>query len=164
MPLASDEAVPRVAVQLVQGCLVVPVQIDLYEQTLALLRRDLLEAARRSGARDAVIDLSGVAVLDRFGFDHLVQTAVAADLMGVRTCFAGVRAPVAACLIGLGVDVDELRIERSVEAALDRFRLEREPPADAPGEEAPGEEAPADADPGPDPSPPEGGLLEAGPP
>ena len=128
MPLASDESVPRVAIQLVQGCLVVPVQIDLYEATLTLLRRDLLDAARRFEVRDAVIDLSGVYVLDRFGFDHLVETAVAADLMGVRTAFAGVRAPVAACLVDLGVNVEHLRIERSVEAALERFRLEREAP------------------------------------
>ena len=32
--LANDDSTPRVAIQVVQGCIVVPIQIDLYEATL----------------------------------------------------------------------------------------------------------------------------------
>lgn len=126
---AHDESVPRVAIQAVQGCIVVPIQIDLHDATLAQLRTDILHAIRRTGMLKIVLDLSGVALLDRFAFNHLLETRRTLALMGGRTIAAGIRAPVAACLVDLEVDLGDLEIAPSVEAALARFSNTGKPPA-----------------------------------
>ena len=92
---------PAVAIQAVQGCLIVPVQIELYEPTLERLRRDLLEAIRETGLLRVVVDLRGVTLLDRFAFDHLRDTLRMASIMGAETLYAGIGAGVASCLVDL---------------------------------------------------------------
>ena len=64
--LIQDDAVPRVAMQVTQGVLVVPVQIELYEATLKALREDMLGNISRTGVRRALIDLSAVEVMDSY--------------------------------------------------------------------------------------------------
>ena len=122
--LANDDSTPRVAIQVVQGCIVVPIQIDLYEATLVQLRTDVLNAIRRTGLLKIVMDLTGVALLDRFAFDHLVETRRTLALMGGTTVFAGIQAAVAACLVDLGVNLAGVEVRRSVEAALAGFKGE----------------------------------------
>ena len=134
MSAASDENVPRVAIQIVQGCLVAPLQMELYEATLGALRTDLLDAIRDSEVLRVVLDLSGVRILDRFAFEHLRETRTMCELMGAVTAWAGVRAAVAACVVDLGVDLRGMRIEPDVETALRRFN-EPTPPR-APGHAA----------------------------
>ncbi len=55
--LIPDDRVPRVAMQIVQNCLVLSVQIELYDATLMQLRTDLLDNIKTSGVRKAIVDL-----------------------------------------------------------------------------------------------------------
>ena len=54
------ESVPRVAMQVTQGCLIVPVQFELYEASLEFLERDVLEFAHGKNVLKVLIDVSGI--------------------------------------------------------------------------------------------------------
>ena len=105
--LIQDDAVPRVAMQVTQGVLVVPVQIELYEATLKALREDMLGNIRRTGVRQALIDLSAVEVMDSYAYGSICDTATMASVMGTKTVLTGIKAGVASVLVEFDVNVKQ---------------------------------------------------------
>jgi anti-anti-sigma regulatory factor len=59
-PAHSD--VSRVPLQVVRGCLVASVQVELSDEVLHRFQQDLLGRLRDSRARAIILDLSGVSV------------------------------------------------------------------------------------------------------
>ncbi|HVK66367.1 MAG TPA: STAS domain-containing protein [Polyangium sp.] len=66
---------------------------------------DLLSAVSRSSARFAILDLTGVEVVDTATAYHLVQMISAIRLLGAEGILTGIRPTVAQTLISLGVDL-----------------------------------------------------------
>jgi len=116
--LIQDDAVPRVAMQVTQGVLVVPVQIELYEATLKALREDMLGNIRRTGVRQALIDLSAVEVMDSYAYGSICDTATMARVMGTKTVLAGIKAGVASVLVEFDVNVKRVAMALNLEAGL----------------------------------------------
>lgn len=112
--------VARIPLQVSRGCVIASIQIDLTDEVLSALRKDLLNQVRDIGARGVILDVSGVEVMDMDDFDGLRKTMEMARVMGARPVLSGLRAGVVAALIDLGAMVD------GVEAAInldDAFRL-----------------------------------------
>lgn len=105
--------VAKIPLQVSRGCVVASIQVDLSFPVLESFQRALLEAIQRSGAAGVILDLSGVAILDRQEFEALRRTMDMAKLMGARTILAGVNAGVVSSLVDLGLSTDD------IEAALD---------------------------------------------
>jgi rsbT antagonist protein RsbS len=101
--LVSNDNVPRVSMQIVQNCLVLSVQVELYSATLEQLRADLLERIATTGVCRAIIDLSAVEVMDTHAYQAICDSAVMARVMGTKTLISGIRPGVAAALVELGV-------------------------------------------------------------
>ena len=116
--LIQDDAVPRVAMQVTQGVLVVPVQIELYEATLNALRDDMLGNIRRTGVRQALIDLSAVEVMDSYAYGSICDTATMAKVMGTKTVLTGIKAGVASVLVEFDVNVKRVAMALNLEAGL----------------------------------------------
>ena len=116
--LIQDDAVPRVAMQVTQGVLVVPVQIELYEATLNALREDILGNIRRTGVRQALIDLSAVEVMDSYAYGSICDTATMAKVMGTQTVLTGIKAGVASVLVEFDVNVKRVAMALNLEAGL----------------------------------------------
>ena len=116
--LIRDDAVPRVAMQVAQGVLVVPVQIELYEATLKALREDMLGNIRRTGVHQALIDLSAVEVMDSYAYVSICDTAAMASVMGAKTVLTGIKAGVASVLVEFDVDVKRVAMALNLEAGL----------------------------------------------
>ena len=116
--LIQDDAVPRVAMQVTQGVLVVPVQIELYEATLKALREDMLGNISRTGVRRALIDLSAVEVMDSYAYVSICDTAAMASVMGAKTVLAGIKAGVASVLVEFDVNVKRVAMALNLEAGL----------------------------------------------
>jgi rsbT antagonist protein RsbS len=96
----------RIPLQLAQQCVVASIQVDLDDRVLATFREELLEFLRRSGARGVILDLSGVAVMDREEFGALRDTMRMALLMGATTIVSGMQPGVVSALIDLDADTD----------------------------------------------------------
>ena len=115
-----ESNLPRIPLQVSRGCVIASIQIDLTDEVLSALRKDLLNQVRDIGARGVILDVSGVEVMDVDDFDGLRKTMEMARVMGAQPVLSGLRAGVVAALIDLGAMVD------GVEAAInldDAFRL-----------------------------------------
>ncbi|MDI1475951.1 STAS domain-containing protein [Polyangium sp. y55x31] len=66
---------------------------------------DLLSAVTRTSARFAILDLTGVEVVDTATASHLVQMIRAIRLLGAEGILTGIRPTVAQTLVSLGVDL-----------------------------------------------------------
>lgn len=68
----------------------------------------LLEGVARQGARAAILDITGVNIVDTQVANALLQAAQAVRLLGARVVLTGIRPEVAQTLVGLGVDLEAI--------------------------------------------------------
>lgn len=80
----------------------------------------LLEGVSRAGASVAILDITGVAVVDTQAASALLRAAQAARLLGAEVILSGIRAEVAQTLVGLGVELGSIITTSSLKTAIDR--------------------------------------------
>ncbi len=107
--------------QLVQGCLVASVQVELSPEVLHVFQQDLLEAVRRTRARATVLDLSGVSILDSRDFRSIERTLEMASLLGAQPLLVGIRPGIAASLSELGAQCAGFAAFSTLERALEHL-------------------------------------------
>ena len=101
--------------QIVRGCLVVPVQVELYDDVVLQLQKDILETVRETKAKGVILDLSTVDVMDSFIAQTLSDTARMTALLGAKTVLSGLQAGVVAALIDLDVEFQDAQTARTLE-------------------------------------------------
>ncbi len=95
--------------QLRERLLILPIIGVLDSSRARQLTEQLLGAIQEKRARVVVIDITGVATLDRTVANHLVQTVEASRLMGASTILTGLSAEIAQTLVDLGVDLGMMK-------------------------------------------------------
>jgi rsbT antagonist protein RsbS len=147
--MSEPTQLPRVTINLMRGCLVATIQVDLDRVVLEHFRKDLLRRLDSSRSRQVILDCSGIEVLDAEDFAELRRTVAMAALMGARTVLAGLQPGVVSALIDLDVDLGGLHTALSLDDAF--LRLE----ADAAGAEQEGEPSDKEDEEGGDDVPPD---------
>jgi rsbT co-antagonist protein RsbR len=79
----------------------------------------LLGAIREKRATVVVIDITGVATIDRTVANHLVQTVEASRLMGARTILTGLSSEIAQTLVDLDVDLGMMETVGDLQGGLE---------------------------------------------
>jgi rsbT co-antagonist protein RsbR len=105
--------------------------VRLWERVLALpligtldssrtqtVMENLLEAIVSNGAAIAIIDITGVPTVDTVVAQHLLKTVAAARLMGADCIISGIRPQIAATIIHLGVDLNEVTTKATLADAF----------------------------------------------
>lgn len=105
--------------QIRDGLLILPVIGTVDAQRARQLTQDLLGAIRAHRAKVVVMDVTGVPDVDSAIANHLVQTMLAARLIGARTIITGVSAQIAQALVTLGVDVGPLNTMGDLQGGLE---------------------------------------------
>ena len=95
--------------QLRERLLILPIIGVLDSSRARQLTSQLLGAIQEKRARVVVIDITGVATLDRTVANHLVQTVEASRLMGASTILTGLSSEIAQTLVDLGVDLGMMK-------------------------------------------------------
>lgn len=101
-----------------EGILVVPLVGRLDAARGAQLMEVLLRGVQQHRAIAALIDITGVAVLDAEVAGHLVQATRAAALLGTSCVLVGASPAVARTLVELGIDFGDLPTERDLAAGI----------------------------------------------
>jgi len=83
------------------------------------LTESLLRAIRTHRAKVVVIDITGVPVVDSKVANHLMQTVMAARLMGTSAIVTGLSAEVAQALVTLGVSLGDVMTAGDLQGGLE---------------------------------------------
>jgi rsbT co-antagonist protein RsbR len=97
-------------------CLPVIGTVD--SQRTAEMMNALLHAIAREQARFAIVDLTGVDVVDTSTADHLIRIFKAARVLGVEGVLCGIQPAVAQTVVALGMDLGEVHTKRTLQDAL----------------------------------------------
>ncbi|MFC4053252.1 STAS domain-containing protein [Actinomadura syzygii] len=84
----------------------------------------LLQALVTTGARYAVIDITGVPAVDTEVAQHLMKTVMAARLMGTHCVVSGIRPQIAQTIVALGIEFGDIVTKATLADAL-AYVLER---------------------------------------
>ncbi|HEX8619660.1 MAG TPA: STAS domain-containing protein [Thermoanaerobaculia bacterium] len=95
-------------VQLWQGVLALPLIGTLDSARTQVVMESLLQAVVETGSQIAIIDITGVPVVDTLVAQHLLKTVAAARLMGADCIISGIRPQIAQTIVHLGVEINDV--------------------------------------------------------
>jgi rsbT co-antagonist protein RsbR len=105
--------------QIRERLLILPIIGMLDSARARQLTEQLLAAIRDRRATVVVIDITGVATVDRPVANHLVQTVEASRLMGASAILTGVSSEIAQTLVDLGVDLGMMKTVGDLQGGLE---------------------------------------------
>jgi rsbT co-antagonist protein RsbR len=105
--------------QLRDRLLILPIIGMLDSARARQLTEQLLAAIRDNRATVVVIDITGVATIDRTVANHLVQTVEASRLMGASTILTGLSSEIAQTLVDLDVDLGMMKTVGDLQGGLE---------------------------------------------
>lgn len=105
-------------IQVWDGVLTIPLTGMLDSDRAVQMMQRLLEEIIQTRARYAILDLTGVEVVDTSTADHLVRIVRAIELLGARAVISGIGSSVAQTVISLGVDLSRIITLRNLRDAL----------------------------------------------
>ncbi|WP_438016976.1 STAS domain-containing protein [Sorangium sp. So ce315] len=100
------------------GVLTLPMVGTVDSVRTAEVMDSLLAQIVEKRARFAILDLTGVEVVDTRVASHLIQLVTAIRLLGADGIVAGIKPNVAQTMVALGLDLTELNTQRNLRAAL----------------------------------------------
>lgn len=121
MEAALKQAIRAMSTPIIQvweGVLALPVIGVVDAQRAAQMMESLLEAIVRTRCHVAILDLTGVDVVDTATVNHLFQMVSAASLLGSACLVSGISPQVAQTVASLGVDLTTLRAFGTLQEAL----------------------------------------------
>ena len=104
--------------QLREHLLILPIIGALDSSRARQLTEQLLGAIQERRATVVVIDITGVATIDRTVANHLVQTVEASRLMGASTILTGLSSEIAQTLVDLDVDLSMMKTVGDLQGGL----------------------------------------------
>jgi rsbT co-antagonist protein RsbR len=100
------------------GVLCAPIVGVLDSMRAADVTTSLLTAVVHKKARHAIIDVTGIEVMDTQSADHFLRMARAVTLLGARCALSGVHPNIARTIVHMGVDLQGLKSYRTMREAL----------------------------------------------
>ena len=105
-------------VKLWDGVVAVPLIGTLDSARTQVVMENLLERIVETGARIAIIDITGVPMVDTLVAQHLIKTVAAARLMGADCIISGIRPQIAQTIVHLGVVLENVVTKATLADAI----------------------------------------------
>lgn len=105
-------------VRLWDNILALPLIGTLDSARTQVVMQNLLDAIVQTRSDYAIIDITGVPVVDTLVAQHLLKTVAAARLMGADCLISGIRPQIAQTIIHLGVDLSEVTTKATLADAF----------------------------------------------
>ncbi len=120
--IASQQAAIRELstplIPLAQGVIVMPLVGTIDSQRAQQVLETLLEGITLHQARTAILDITGVRVVDTQVANALLRAAQAARLLGARVVLTGINAEVAQTIVQLGVTMDQIITRSNLQSGI----------------------------------------------
>jgi rsbT co-antagonist protein RsbR len=97
---------------------VMPLIGSLDEQRAQRVLDTLLHGVSGSGAQIAILDITGVPVVDTQVANALIRAAQSVKLLGAQVVLTGIRPEVAQTLVGLGADLNDIITRSSLQSGI----------------------------------------------
>jgi rsbT co-antagonist protein RsbR len=81
----------------------------------------LLQAIVDKKARHAIIDITGIEVMDTRTVDHFMRMARAVRLLGAECALTGINPHIAQTVVQMGLDLTDIVTHRSLRDALSHY-------------------------------------------
>ena len=104
--------------------LIVPIQVDMDDQTVIQLQERILSELETTGARGVLIDISLLEMVDSFIGRMLSDIAAMARIMDARTVVVGMQPAVAITLVELGLELNGVETVLNVDEGYKLLRSE----------------------------------------
>ena len=104
----NRKASSALGMHMMDNCLVVPVPGDIDDANALKLQQDILKNVKLNGAKEVLIDVSAIRVLDAFTFSIFKDAAQMISMLGAGVVFVGFQAGVASALVDLAVDFGDI--------------------------------------------------------
>ena len=114
----EETGIDRIPLQLIQGCLVASIQVDLTDQVLSHFRQDLLARIGSTHVHGVALDVSGVEVMDSVDFEMLKSTMIMASVMGASPVIVGLKPGIISALVDMDVDTRDVKAALNLDDAL----------------------------------------------
>ncbi|HEY0137767.1 MAG TPA: STAS domain-containing protein, partial [Nannocystis sp.] len=118
---SQREAIRRLStpiIQVWQGVVMMPLFGSIDHGQAIQMQETLLEAIVRIRVRSAIIDLTGVDIIDTTTAQHIIGLVQAVQMLGARAIIVGIRPDVAQSIVALGVDLAGIVTLSNVHEAL----------------------------------------------
>lgn len=116
--MEDEISLSRVAMHISRQCLIVPIQIELYDETILHIQREILEKIKETGIKGVIIDVSGIEIIDSFLAQAICNTARMAYMLGATTVLTGLKPEVAASLVDLDIEFKDIKTAMNLEAGF----------------------------------------------
>ena len=114
----------RIPILKVGRVLIVPIQVDMDDQTVIHLQERILAELERTNARGVLIDISLLEMVDSFIGRMLSDIAAMARIMDARTVVVGMQPAVAITLVELGLELNGVETVLNVDEGFKLLRNE----------------------------------------
>lgn len=112
------------AINIWEGIVLMPLVGNIDTARASQITEKLLEAITQCRADVAILDITGVPILDTSTANHLFKCVTASKMLGSEVILTGFKPESAQTLVGLGVDLSEVRTKGSLLAGLEEaFRM-----------------------------------------
>jgi rsbT co-antagonist protein RsbR len=108
-------------IELWEGVLCLPVVGIMDTARSTEMTNSLLQAITAKKARYAIIDITGIEVMDTGTVDHFMRMAKSIRLLGAECALTGISPHIAQTVVQMGIEMEEITTERSLRDALQRF-------------------------------------------
>jgi rsbT co-antagonist protein RsbR len=108
-------------IELWEGVLCLPVVGIMDTARSTEMTNSLLQAITTKKARFAIIDITGIEVMDTGTVDHFMRMAKSIKLLGAECALTGISPHIAQTVVQMGIEMDGIVTERSLRDALTRY-------------------------------------------
>ena len=114
----------RIPILKVGRILIVPIQVDMDDQTVIQLQERILSEIERTRSRGVLIDISLLDMVDSFIGRMLSDIAAMARIMDARTVVVGMQPAVAITLVELGLELTGVDTVLNVDEGIRLMRAD----------------------------------------
>jgi anti-anti-sigma regulatory factor len=115
---STIQALSTPVIEVWDGIVTLPLLGHFNAERANAMTAKLLEAVVRTRARYAILDLTGVGLIDATTGDHILQIIGAVALLGTTGVLVGIQPEIAQTLVSLGVDLSRIRVYQNLRQAL----------------------------------------------